>query len=174
MRARTPKPASPTPSELVFFIPGIAKTAGSKRAFMPKGARFPIVVDDSGVKGKDWRGDCKRFAMDAIADLTGYPLTGALDVSLRFVMARPKGDLRKDGTPKPNAPHWHVKKPDALKMARAVEDALTGIVWHDDSQIAVEHLSKVYGTNPGCEVRIVLLEPQRGNSSQDPDLLAHV
>jgi Holliday junction resolvase RusA-like endonuclease len=31
-----------------------------------------------------------------------------------------------------------------LKLARAVEDALTGVLWRDDAQIAIEQLSKHY------------------------------
>ena len=35
--------------------------------------------------------------------------------------------------------------PDVLKLARGVEDALTGIVWRDDAQIVNESLNKVVG-----------------------------
>lgn len=138
-------------------MPGLAKTAGSKRAFMPKGARFPIVVDDAGVPGKDWRGDVKHFASIAVKDLSGYPLSGPLRLDLRFVMQRPQNHMRKDGTVKPKAPGWHISKPDGLKMARAIEDALTGILWQDDKQIAFQTWSKRYGTQPGCEVRLTPL-----------------
>lgn len=38
--------------------------------------------------------------------------------------------------------------PDVLKLARGVEDALTGIVWRDDAQIVNESLSKVVVAPP--------------------------
>jgi predicted short-subunit dehydrogenase-like oxidoreductase (DUF2520 family) len=44
-----------------------------------------------------------------------------------------------------------------LKLARGVEDALTGIVWRDDAQIVVEHLEKRYGSPARCEVRVKYL-----------------
>jgi Holliday junction resolvase RusA-like endonuclease len=55
---------------------------------------------------------------------------------------------------KGSAPEWPVARPDALKLARAAEDALTGIVWADDAQIVVERLGKVFGPREGCRVRV--------------------
>jgi Holliday junction resolvase RusA-like endonuclease len=136
-----------------FFVPGHPKTAGSKRAFMRPGMRFPVIVDDC-KKGKDWRGDVKRFAIDAYK---GPLIEGPLRVRMVFTMARPKGHFRsgkhahllRDG-----ARIEHASKPDVLKMARAVEDALTGIIWRDDAQIYDEHLTKLYGETPGVMVAV--------------------
>jgi Holliday junction resolvase RusA-like endonuclease len=47
-----------------------------------------------------------------------------------------------------------VTRPDVLKLARAAEDALTGIVWRDDSQIVHETLAKVYGEPERLEVAV--------------------
>ena len=139
---------------LSFFVPGIPKTSGSKRAFMRPGMRFPIITEDC--KGsKDWRGDVKRFALQAYS---GEPMEGPLELTLSFTMPRPKGHLRSNGQVKPGAPLWHEKKPDVLKMARAVEDALTGILWRDDSQIAYERLTKSYGNHIGCDIIVKRLD----------------
>lgn len=137
-----------------FFVPGEPKTAGSKRAFMPRGWSRPIIVDDC-KKGKDWRGDVKRFAAEAFDGEA--LLDGPLNVSLTFTMRRPKHHYRSNGQLKENAPALHTSKPDVLKMARAVEDALTGVIWKDDSQIAVECLTKRYGEKPGCQVTITAI-----------------
>lgn len=138
-----------------FFVPGQPKTAGSKRAFMRPGMKFPVIVDDC-AKGKDWRGDVKRFAVEAFRSET--LVEGPLTVSLTFIMPRPKYHYRSNGELKDNAPALHTSKPDVLKMARAIEDALTGVVWKDDSQIAVEVLTKRYGDKPGCQVSISRLQ----------------
>ena len=134
-----------------FFVPGQPKTAGSKRAFMRPGMKFPVIVDDC-KKGKDWRGDVKRFASESFNG--SELLTGPLSVSLTFIMPRPKHHHRANGQLKETAPLLHTSKPDVLKMARAVEDALTGVVWKDDAQIATEVLTKRYGEKPGCKVSI--------------------
>jgi Holliday junction resolvase RusA-like endonuclease len=150
-----------------FFVPGIAKGAGSKRAFVPINKRTgqPLrskttgrivanVVDDTGEKGKDWRADVKAVARDAY---TGDPLTGPLIVEMLFVMQRPKAHYRA-GKPerglRPDAPVWHTSKFDATKLLRSVEDALTGIVWVDDNAV-MPRVEKVYGARPGVRVRVM-------------------
>ena len=67
------------------------------------------------------------------------PLDGPLFLSVRFVMPRPKA-RRRDV--------WCTVKPDASKLLRATEDAMTdaGMI-HDDARIASLHVVKVYA-NP--------------------------
>jgi Holliday junction resolvase RusA-like endonuclease len=40
---------------------------------------------------------------------------------------------------------YHTKRPDIDNLAKAVKDALRGIIYHDDSQIVEAHLFKKYG-----------------------------
>jgi Holliday junction resolvase RusA-like endonuclease len=50
-----------------------------------------------------------------------------------------------------------VTRPDATKLWRPTEDALTGIVWRDDSQIIRQLVRKRYcgpGEVPGAEVLV--------------------
>lgn len=141
-------------SELRFFVPGIPKTAGSKRAFInPKTGR-PIITDDNR-KGKDWRASVQHFAREGMQGRD--PMTGALEVHFEFVMPRPKGHYGKGrhaGRLLDSAPRHPETRPDVLKMSRAVEDALTGIAWRDDAQIVEERLVKIYGEQPGVLVVI--------------------
>lgn len=137
-------------TSISFWVPGICKTAGSKRAFIPKGWKRAIITDDC--KGsKDWRGDVKRFAVE---HLQGPLLEGALEVTMTFYRTRPKSHLNSRGNVKASAVLFPISKPDALKLARAVEDSLTGVIWKDDAQIVTEHLRKRYGQNPGCQIEI--------------------
>ena len=139
-----------------FFVPGEPKTAGSKRSFQRPGMKFPVIVDTSGQPGKDWRGDVKRFASEAF---NGEQLLNApLSVTMSFIMPRPKYHYRSNGAIKPNAPVVHYIRPDLLKMTRAVEDALTGVIWTDDALICSESMSKRYGDKPGCHVVIRKME----------------
>jgi Holliday junction resolvase RusA-like endonuclease len=74
-----------------------------------------------------------------------------------FIMPRPKGHYRSGkhaGEVKDGAPPYPAVKPDAGKLARGTEDALTGIVWRDDSQIVTEVLTKRYGPQAGCRIRV--------------------
>lgn len=137
-----------------FFVPGVPATAGSKRAFPnPKTGR-PIIVDSSGANGKLWRQLVRVAAQQAYQ---GPPLEGPLEVRMEFFRVRPKGHYgtgKHSTTLKATADPYPAGKPDVLKLARAVEDALTGLTWFDDAQIVTEILAKSYGAQPGAQVEI--------------------
>jgi Holliday junction resolvase RusA-like endonuclease len=105
---------------------------------------------------KTWRADLKDAAKAAF-DYQGEALwpSEPLSVHFVFVRARTGGHLRSgrhEGTVKEWAfDRRPVTRPDALKLARAAEDALTGILWHDDAQIVEEHLDKVFGDQVGLD-----------------------
>lgn len=65
----------------------------------------------------------------------GVPLR--LDVRLYF--PRPKAITRKT---LPNPREWHTVKPDADNVLKAVKDAMSGVVYHNDQQIACESIAK--------------------------------
>jgi Holliday junction resolvase RusA-like endonuclease len=55
---------------------------------------------------------------------------------------------------KPNAPKYPTTRPDALKLARAAEDALTGIIWTDDAVTVDLTIKKRYGELPGVNITV--------------------
>jgi Holliday junction resolvase RusA-like endonuclease len=63
---------------------------------------------------------------------------------MTFIMPRPKNQYDAKGNLKNPAPFFHTVKPDRIKLARAVEDALTGIIWVDDSQCCDGPIIKRY------------------------------
>lgn len=140
--------------KIVFFVPGAPAPAGSKTAFcLKKDGRYTgraIVVDASGKKGKEWRSMVQEFAIVAME--SHPPLTGALHLTVIFQMPRPQKHYRVAGL-KPDAPQYHITRPDCTKLLRAVEDAMTGIVYEDDGQIVEQHIKKQWGT-AGCTVWI--------------------
>jgi Holliday junction resolvase RusA-like endonuclease len=84
----------------------------------------------------------------------------ALSVSMVFVVAEPKthrtstGALSAAGRRQP----WPTTRPDLLKLARAIEDALTGVVYRDDALIVQERLVKDYARDGEApHVRIIIL-----------------
>lgn len=152
------------PPLLTLKILGHAEPAGSKRAFairkgngdfvLRNGVPAISVVDDN-PKSKGWK---KLVAAEARKLWRGRDLLeGPVRLDVTFVRPRPGyhfGTGRNAGVLKPDAPTWCTVKPDALKLARAVEDALTGVVWKDDAQIVDERLLKAYGAPEGVLVRI--------------------
>jgi crossover junction endodeoxyribonuclease RusA len=138
-----------------FVVPGLAAPAGSKRAFAHKGTG-KVVTMDANPKAKPWQADCKVFAAQAMAGRE--PLAGPVRVTMRFYRPRPKSHYTAKGGYSSKATARPVGRPDVLKLARAVEDAISGICYGDDAQIVSELLEKRWGY-ARCEVRVAALEP---------------
>lgn len=144
---------------LSVFVPGHPRTAGSKRVVTNRRTGKPLLLDSSGPRGEKWRKAVEAHARKA---------WGARDLirdqpvrlGLTFVLPRPKAHYRADETLKTTAPSRVCKKPDVGKMARLVEDALTGIVYQDDALIAVEVLQKVYGERPGVHINVEVFDAE--------------
>lgn len=47
---------------------------------------------------------------------------------------------------------WHTSKPDGDNILKAVGDGLNGIVWKDDSQVALSKVIKQYAETPRLEI----------------------
>jgi Holliday junction resolvase RusA-like endonuclease len=65
-----------------------------------------------------------------------------------------------------SAPRYPTGRPDVLKLARACEDALTGVIWRDDAQIVVERLYKDWGEPARVLVEIEQLADNRPRDPQ--------
>lgn len=70
---------------------------------------------------------------------SGAPLDGPLSVAIAFVLPRPKAKIRKRGD---NPRYWHTGRPDFDNLAKSLTDALTGLLWRDDSQLAMVAITK--------------------------------
>lgn len=139
-----------------FFVPGIARTAGSKSAFKGKDGR--VHITHAGKYTKDWMDNVKWFALKKLDRMV--LLTGPLKLKLVFLLSRPKGHYRTgqyEGLLRLGAQAYPIAKPDLTKLTRATEDALTGIVWKDDSQVVSQETSKIYCEKldkPGVSITI--------------------
>lgn len=157
-----------TTPALSFFVAGQPQTAGSKRAFPisrkgPNGQKVFTgrnIIVDANPKAKDWKAQVAHegeLAMNLPADRQGL-FDGALEVRFTFQMPRIRSHFNSKGFLKPKAPIRPITRPDALKLARAAEDALSGVIWNDDSQIVIERLEKRYSDKPGLLVEVWRLE----------------
>lgn len=136
-------------SEVRFTVYGVAQPAGSKTAGRTKDGR--MFVRDSAKGSRPWKTQVAQTAGEAMNG-TGL-LGGALGLSVHFYVPRPKAHLGARGL-RPSAPEYPTTRPDVTKLLRAVEDALTGIVWRDDAQVAEQHALKRYGEPARAEVEV--------------------
>jgi len=107
-------------------------------------------VVDANPKAKGWK---KTVAEAATVAMQGRePFIGPVWLSLTFRVSRPKGHYLSDGVTLSAEGKRHrfpTRKPDALKLARAVEDALTeGGVYLDDAMIVSEKIVKEFTAGP--------------------------
>lgn len=104
---------------------------------------------------KPWRA---TVAAEAALEHRGKPLIDVpVEVDALFVFPRPKSHYRTGRNAhllKDSAPGWCSTKPDADKLARAVGDALSGVLLRDDNLIVEWRIRKVYGHPARCELAI--------------------
>lgn len=140
-----------------FFVAGVPVPKGSAKAFMRKGMKHPVVIQDNADKQKPWASAIGYAAQQEVSGV----INGPVGIGVSFVMPRPLshfGTGKNAGMLKATAPKYHTSKPDFDKLLRCVKDALTGIAWKDDAQVAVVFRSeKYYGDQPGVHVVITEL-----------------
>src|SRR5262245_16827506 len=135
-----------------FTVLGEPISQGSLRSL---GAGRPTIASNRD-RLDPWRQAVAAAAQKAMTfrgddGTSGYlpPLTGPLELRATFVFARPKSHYRTGrhaGELKASAPAFCATRPDLDKLLRAIGDALTGIVWRDDAQVAaIVRAEKHYG-----------------------------
>lgn len=138
------------PDQIEFVVYGRPAPQGSKRYvgqhFNPKTGRKQAVLIESSKSGvKTWRA---LVAAGAHGLHLGELFDGPLIADMVFSFDRPRshfGTGRNAEVLKPSAPLAPAVAPDLSKLVRSTEDALTAIVWKDDSRVvAYGRLAKVY------------------------------
>jgi len=153
---RTVPPEPPSPVETLatrevrseqlisFQVHGLPVPQGSTRSWVVNGK--PIIT--SSAKGlSTWRrlvaDVAQRFAPEE-------PWEGPVGINLHFGLPKPKSAPKRKRV-------WPDKRPDLDKLTRAVLDALTYVVFADDSQVVDIRATKEYGA-PGVVVEIHRVE----------------
>ncbi len=135
-----------------FEVTGLPQPQGNKTGFHVNGKT--VLVE--GRRGKSrqsvqlWRAAVTREAAEVAAE--HGMLDGALHVNVLFRMPRVSTTRKRDV--------WHISRPDADKLCRAVFDAMTqGGLIKDDSRICELYVGKRFCVDdeaPGCGVTIIV------------------
>lgn len=109
-------------------------------------------------KSRSWKADAKTILRDAMraAGLSLFDGPVAVIFETRFTSPRSK-DRKRDPRPE----RWHPQRPDVDNLLKAMMDACKGIVWRDDSQVALNMQPKLFsaqGEPPLTVFRVVALE----------------
>ncbi len=142
--------------QVAFKVHGQPVQQGSKKAFVVNNRA--VIVDDNKKQLKSYRNDIASAGRE---QMDTDPWRIPVHVNIDFLMARPKshfGTGKNAENVKESAPLWHASKPDIDKLVRSVLDGITGVVIHDDSQVAALLVTKMYGTSPQTVVTVTRLE----------------
>jgi crossover junction endodeoxyribonuclease RusA len=131
---------------VTFRVIGRAIPKGSLKAFLPKGAKFPILTaDNPALRG--WEQLVREQAQDVARDTL---FVGPIHVAIVFRLPRP--------TSLPKGVLHHVKAPDLDKLARGVLDALTDVLYADDKAVVELRVRKLYapsGSAPSACISVL-------------------
>ena len=79
----------------------------------------------------------------------GTPIDGPVKLLITIWMPRVKATKANDV--------WHWKRPDWENIVKPIQDVLNGIAWHDDGQVCMASIVKMYvepGMQTGLEISI--------------------
>jgi len=114
---------------------------GSSRAFVRNGK---AAITSTNKKLKPYRQDVTQICMEEISR-SGFVMIGKhvkVGAILDFRFRAPQSLTKK------RRAGGMVVKPDIDKLIRATFDALSGVVYHDDAQVADVHATKEYTEGP--------------------------
>lgn len=108
---------------------------------------------------KDWKMMLKIMARQ---QMVGVPLlNGPVALSVSVYRSIPKSFSNKKRRLAEEKSIRPVTKPDIDNYIKAIQDALTKVVWNDDSQIVeyVPPFGKYYSEKPRVEIEVISLDP---------------
>jgi Holliday junction resolvase RusA-like endonuclease len=110
-----------------------------------------------------WRAAVRAAAATAMGATP--PLTGPVLLAVHFGLLRPRSQVGARGQLRRRAPRFPATRPDLDKLIRAIGDALTGVVWHDDGQVVAVVAAKGWTVPARTQLVVVPLEaPERGSA----------
>lgn len=132
-----------------FVALGKARPQGSKRSFVSKKTGRAVMLEDAG-DVYDWRRVVAWSATQQIPSADRNPLIeGPCRLDLTIYRPRPKSTKR--------SVRWPWTKPDTSKLLRAIEDALTSVLYRDDALIVDTRVRKLFGEPARAEVVVTEL-----------------
>lgn len=138
---------------LTFVVHSAAAPQGSKR-HLGNG----IMVEAS-KRVKPFRQDVRFTALDTVEP--NWDRTGPMSLTVDFHFVRPKSHLTSKGNLTKSAPLFPTARTvgDIEKLVRAVNDALSGVLFDDDSQVVECHARKLYSDTALTIITLEHLDP---------------
>jgi Holliday junction resolvase RusA-like endonuclease len=154
---------------IAFRVEGEARPAGSKTAIPcidkktgqplrgPTGRIITRAVHPKSKTKEYVKVYMHRIGLIARENYQGPLLEGPLMLRIWFARPHPKCHYRSGRNAHlldNKAPAFPITTPDSLKLARAIEDGCTGVIWRDDSQVCRHEIVKLWGDHYYADVVI--------------------
>lgn len=145
---------------ILLTIYGVPQSQGSIKAFIPHGWNRPVLTSTNKAL-KSWRQEVAALAKEEMQKIGMQIIRRphAVRIEAWFYFVRPQS-TKKTLIHKTTAP-------DLDKLLRALGDALTGICYEDDSQVAQCWVSKAFDVTPRSVVRVTALSDAVAQESID-------
>ena len=105
-------------------------------------------------KSQNYKAYVRMIATQAMQAIDFKMIEGACSIVIMAFFEVPKSKSKKFKLAALNNKEWPTKKPDVDNIAKAIQDALNGLVYKDDSNIVYMSVSKYYNTNPKVLVKV--------------------
>lgn len=140
------------PRAVSFTVPGKPVGKGRPRA-ATRGKHVTLYTPEATAA---YESTVALAASQAMAD---QPLIlGPVDVLMRILLPVPASWSQKKQREALAGAIVPTTKPDMDNVVKAVFDAINGVVWHDDTQVADLRVQRRYGATPGVSVVVMTLE----------------
>ena len=153
---------------IAFRVSGVPVAQGRPRAFVPRGWTARAAAEGREVKPRAYdpkrsRAWKKLVSSVALVHRPERVIEGPVMLYLSFFLPRPQqpGDRAV----------FHATQPDLGNLVKAVEDALTGIVYGDDSQVVRCEAMKAYALTldpPGVCIEVEELDAAEAHADERP------
>ncbi len=127
----------------------------------PAQGRHPKTGKPMRIENKQAAADKKLIAQCARLAWKGEPVCGPVSLGITAVFAIPRSWPPAVKLAALEGRVLHIQDPDLDQLLKLVKDALTGIVYIDDNQVArYPPMTKRYGSPERTEIRIEVLDQQ--------------
>ena len=139
-----------------FMSIPVRAVPGSNRKIVVNGRIIDVAKGKAGFVAQT-----RMYAAARAEEFEWKPIDGPVSASYRFFFARPQshfGTGKNASVLKASSPMRHVQRPDIVNLVKCMEDALTGIVWKDDSRVAEIDAVKFWAERDSVEITVTVLE----------------
>ena len=131
-------------TEVTFFVPGTPRGKGRPRFSRKSGRAYTPAETAAYESTVAYAGHAAMGTQTLLEGPVGVKMTAVFGIPASWSLKRKAAAIH------------HTSKPDADNIAKCC-DALNGIIWKDDAQVARISVSKVYGETPGLHVFVEAL-----------------